>query len=42
MLKTHANILSEVPADPFTSDDSNVEEAAMPCMEIVDSERLIK
>ena len=36
MLKTHANILSEVPANSFTPDDSDVEEAAMPCMEIVD------
>ena len=24
--------------DPFISDDSDVEEAAMPCMEIVDSD----
>ena len=29
---------SEVPVDPFTLDDSNVEESAMPCMEIVDSD----
>ena len=27
MLKTHASILSEVPVDPFTPDDSDVEEA---------------
>ena len=26
----HASILSEVPLDPFTPDDSDVEEAAMP------------
>ena len=32
MLRTHASILSEVPVDPFTPDDSNVEEAAMPTM----------
>ena len=38
MLKTHASILSEVPVDPFTSDDSDVEEAAMPYIEIVDSD----
>ena len=30
--------MSEVPVDPFTSDDSDVEEAAMPCMEIVYSD----
>ena len=32
MLETHASILSEAP------DDSDVEEAAMPCMEILDSD----
>ena len=37
ILKTHASILSEVQFDPFTPDDSDVEEAAMPCMEMVDS-----
>ena len=31
-------ILSEVRVDPFTPDESNVEEAAMPCMEKVDSD----
>ena len=36
MLKTHASILSELPVDPFTPDDSDVVEAAMPCMEIPD------
>ena len=34
MLKTHANILSDVSVDPFTPHDSYVEVAAMPCMEI--------
>ena len=38
MLKTHASILSEFPVDPFTPDDSDVEEASMPCMEIVDND----
>ena len=38
MLKTHASTLSEIRVDPFTSDDSDVEEAAMPCMEKVDSD----
>ena len=38
MLRTHASILSEVPVDPFTPDDSDVEEAAMSCMEIVESD----
>ena len=28
----------KVPVDPFTPDESYVEEAAMPCMEIVDSD----
>ena len=37
MLKTHGCILSEVPVDPFTPDDSGVEEAVMPCIELVDS-----
>ena len=30
--------MSKVRVDPFTPDDSNVVEAAMPCMEIVDSD----
>ena len=34
MLKTHASILSDVSVDPFTPDDSDVEETAMPCIEI--------
>ena len=38
MLKTHASIVSEGAVGPFTPDDSDVEEAAMPCMEIVDSD----
>ena len=38
MPKTHANILSEIRVDPVTPDDPNVEEAAMPCMYIVDSD----
>ena len=38
MLKTHASILFEIPVDSFTPDDSDVEETAMPCMEIVDSD----
>ena len=38
MLKTHGSILSEVPVDPFTPEDSDVEEAAMTCMEILDSD----
>ena len=38
MLKTHVSILSEVRVDPFSPDDSNIEEAAMPCMEIVYSD----
>ena len=38
MLKTHASILSEVSVDPFTPDYSDVDEATMPCMEIVDSD----
>ena len=38
MLKSHGSILSEVRFDPFTQEDSNVEETAMPCMEIVDSD----
>ena len=33
-LKTHASILSDVSVDPFTSNDSNVEVAAMSCVEI--------
>ena len=36
MFKTHARILSEVPFDPFTPDNADVEEATMLCMEIVD------
>ena len=35
---THASILSEVTVDSFTPDDSNIEEAAMSCMETVDSD----
>ena len=38
MLKTHAHILPEVQVDPFIPDTSDVEEAAMPCIEIVDSD----
>ena len=38
MLKTHASVLSEVPVDIFTSDDSDVEEAAMPCLKKVGSD----
>ena len=38
MLKTNVNILSEVPVDPFTPDNVHVDEAAMSCMEIVDSD----
>ena len=38
MLKTRANILSEFSVDPFTLDYSDVEEAAIPYMEIVDSD----
>ena len=38
MLKTHGSIFSEVPVDPSTLDDSYLEEEAMPCMEIVDSD----
>ena len=38
VLKIHASILYEVPVDPFTPDDFDVDEAAMPCMEIVDSD----
>ena len=30
--------LCKVPVDPFTPDNSDIEEAAMPCMEIVDSD----
>ena len=37
MLKAHASILSDVPVDPFTPDDFDLEEAAMPDMEIVES-----
>ena len=36
MVKTRTNILSKVPVDPFTPDNAHVDEAAMPCMEIVD------
>ena len=38
MLKTHANISFEISVDPFTLDKSDVEEAVMPCMKIVDSD----
>ena len=38
MPKTHASIMSEVSVDPFTPDDSDLEEVVMPCMEIVDSD----
>ena len=38
MLKIHASIFSEVLVDPFAPDDSDVKEAAMPCMEISDSD----
>ena len=38
MLKKHASILSEVTVDSFTPDDFNIEEAAMSCMETVDSD----
>ena len=30
MIQTHESILSEVPDDPFTSEDFDVEEAATP------------
>ena len=30
--------MSEVSVDPFTPDDSDLEEVVMPCMEIVDSD----
>ena len=38
MLKTHASILSEVPVDSFTPDDADIEEAVMPCMEMVEGD----
>ena len=38
MLQTHASIFSEVPVNSFTPDNSDIEEAAMPCMNIVDSD----
>ena len=38
MLEAHASILYEVPVDPLTRADSYVEEAAMPCIKIVDSD----
>ena len=36
MLKTNASILSEVRVYSFTPDESDVDEASMPCMEKVD------
>ena len=39
MLKTQASILSEVPGDLFTPDNSDVEGAAIRCMEIVDDDQ---
>ena len=36
--KTHASIFSEVRVDPSTPDDSDVDEVAMPCMEIADGD----
>ena len=38
MLETHASILSEVPVDPLTPEDSDVDEAAMSCIEMEDSD----
>ena len=38
MLKTHASILSEVRVDIFSPDESDVDEAAMPCLEKVESD----
>ena len=38
MSNTHGSTLSEVRVDPFIPDDSDVEQAAMTCMEIVDSD----
>ena len=38
MLETDASILSEVPVDTFTPEDSDVEEAVMPYIERVDSD----
>ena len=38
MLKTYASILSEVPVDTFTLEDADVEEAAMPPMDILDND----
>ena len=38
MLKTHAIIFSEVPIDPLNPGDSDVEKAAMPYIEIVNTD----